>query len=97
MKLRLRITGPARDDLSEIRLFVAQASESAANRLVVELFSRFDLLCSTPEAGRQCPEIARDSRCFPYRRYMIYYRLIPGEVHILRVLHGSRDVTALTF
>jgi len=32
-----------------------------------------------------------------YRDYVLYYRLTDEEVIIVRVVHGARDVRALTF
>ena len=30
-------------------------------------------------------------RCFPYKNYVIYYRLLDGPIEIARVLHGAQD------
>lgn len=31
----------------------------------------------------------------PFRNYLILYRVGPGQVEIVRVLHGARDLAAL--
>jgi plasmid stabilization system protein ParE len=30
-----------------------------------------------------------------FRKYLVFYRPIPGGIEVLRVLHGSRDIAAI--
>ena len=44
------------------------------------------------EAGRARPDIAPDARVLVERPYLILYRLVPGGVQVVRVLHGARRI-----
>ena len=77
---------------------MAQQSGSLeiADRLIDTITDRFYLLATHPNMGR-----ARDGdlrpglRSFPVSEYVIIYRIDEGDVLVLRVLHGSRDIAAL--
>ncbi len=49
-------------------------------------------LADFPEGGRLRPEIAPDVRSTLVKPYVIFYRYRQETVHILRILHGSRDL-----
>jgi plasmid stabilization system protein ParE len=47
-----------------------------------------------PFSGRVIPELPlSDRREIQYRGYRVIYRVKPDEVHVLRVVHGRRDMT----
>lgn len=47
-----------------------------------------------PYSGRVLPELPlSDRREIAYRGFRVIYRVKPGEVFILRVVHSRRDVT----
>src|SRR5579862_6787906 len=47
-----------------------------------------------PEAGRLRPELGHGVRSYPYDTYVIVYRLARGQIRIVRILHGHRDLGA---
>lgn len=59
---------------------------------------RFDhaikMLADHPQAGRERPELARGIRSFPVGRYIIFYQPTVSGIDVVRVLHGSRDITS---
>ena len=85
-------------DLDDIVIGIAERGGSfeAAERLVSGIVQRFNLLGEYPHLGR-----ARDHDLGPGRRslavgeYVIIYRIEDGELLVLRVLHGRRDLEAL--
>jgi toxin ParE1/3/4 len=88
----------ADSDLDGIWQYVAMNSGSfdIADRLVDSITQRFFLLSSHPNIGRARDEDLRSGvRSFPVGEYVIIYRILDGDVLILRVLHGSRDIEAL--
>jgi len=90
-----RVLTAAERDLDAIFLYWAErTSLQAADRLVDAITERFWLLGEHPEAGRSCPDIAREVRCFPAGRYLIYYRKLRRGVEILHIFHGARDPKA---
>ena len=53
-----------------------------------------EALESYPEMGRYVPEAGRhDVRELMFRSYRVIYQLFDDRVHILTVVHGSRDLT----
>lgn len=88
----------ADSDLDSIWYYVASESGSAvvADHLVDSITERFLLLAKYPNVGRRRDEDLRAGlRSFPVGEYVVIYRIQSGDVLILRVLHGSRDIEAL--
>jgi toxin ParE1/3/4 len=52
-------------------------------------------LAGHPNLGRSRDELEEGIRSFPVGKYVIFYRVIPAGVEIVRVLHGSRDLNAI--
>jgi len=71
----------------------SRSGPESDNRLEagVEILKRF------PEAGRLRPDIAEGARVLVERPYLILYRIIAGGVHIVRVLHGARNIDSTLF
>jgi toxin ParE1/3/4 len=90
------LTSPqARQDLLEIWSFVAQDSPAAANRLLDQIQSAFSILAENPLAGRLREEFSPDLRSFPTGKYVTFYRPDVNGIIVVRVLHGSRDLSDL--
>ena len=94
--MALRLSAEARDDLDEIWLYLArEATISIADRQIDAITARFVLLSTWPLVGRARDDLRSGLRSFPVGRYSIFYRVRHGEVVVLRVLHGSRDVGSI--
>jgi len=86
----------ALDDLSDIRQYIAADNVSAADRVIAGFFHRFRLIAEQPELGAARPEFKGGNlRVHSVGSFVIFYRIVEGDVEIARVLHGSRDVDAL--
>lgn len=94
---RHRLAPQAEIDLAEIWLYVVrERSRAAADRLVDSLVARFLRLAQYPHLGRdRATDLQPGLRSFPAESYVILDSVHDGTVHILRVLHGSRDLPAL--
>jgi len=93
-----RVASRAADDLDDIWHYVANESGSidVANRLVDSIAERFFLLSNHPYLGRvRDNDFGAGSRSFPVGEYVIVYCVEDGDVLILRVAHGRRDIEAL--
>ncbi len=91
-------TPQAESDLDEIWLYIANNSGSPelADRLIDSITSRFVLLASHPSPGRPRDQDLRPGlRSFAVGNYLIVYRIENGDVRILRILRGSRNIEAL--
>ena len=88
----------ADSDLDDIWYYVASKSGSVeiADRLIDSITSRFFILASHPHIGRARDEDLRPGlRSFPVGEYVTIYRIQDGDVLILRVLRGSRNIEGL--
>jgi toxin ParE1/3/4 len=82
----------AKADRLDIWLYIAEDSQSAADRLIDRILEIGTMLADYPEAGRQRPELGTDVRSYPIDSYIVYYVVAPGRIEVLRVLHAARDV-----
>jgi len=94
---RLIIAPEARQDLREIRDYIAQDNPVAARRVVTRLRDMARALAAAPALGRERPELGADIRSFVADRHVLFYRPLKGDVGIelARVLHGARDLDAI--
>jgi toxin ParE1/3/4 len=93
-----RVAPRAAADLDDIWYYVARESGSVdvANRLIDSITDRFYLLSRHPYLGRpRDDDFGPGSRSFPVGEYVIVYCVEDGDVLILRVAHGRRDIAAL--
>ena len=79
-------------DLEEIWLFIADDSDSAADKVIDDIMQAIQGLTLMPLSGRARPELASDLRSIPQGSYVIFYRAMNQDIGIARVLHGSRDL-----
>lgn len=64
-----------------------------AVRYLIELETIFLKLTTHPGMGKNRNEIRRGLKSFPKFSHVIFYRLRENHIFIVRVLHGSRDVS----
>jgi len=87
-------------DMANIHLFIAMSNPAAAERFLDALLLSFRTLAQWPEVGprHQSNRAGLSGMHFwPVRRftnYLIFYRVTaaPRRLHIIRILHGSRDI-----
>lgn len=94
MPVALR-TSQADADMLEIWLYIAHGSIPAANRQLELFDEKFRLLGASPLVGTPCPELAEGLRFFPVGNYVLFYRIEHDVPVIVRVLHGSRDLSSM--
>lgn len=88
---RILRTAQSELDLYEIWSYIAEDNPGAADRLLDEIDSAFQLLADFPEMGRNRDEFSQELRSFPVLSYVIYYQSFESGIRILRVMHGARD------
>ncbi|QQR80036.1 MAG: type II toxin-antitoxin system RelE/ParE family toxin [Deltaproteobacteria bacterium] len=79
-------------DLEELYEFISKDNEEAALKIINFLEERLDFIAQFPDIGRKREELAPDIKSFPVEKYVIFYRKIEQGIHVMRVLHGARDV-----
>jgi toxin ParE1/3/4 len=82
-------------DLLEIWCFVGENSPAAADRLIKQMDDAIDLLGRFPGLGSMRGDLAKSLRIYPVGHYVIAYRVVKRTVHIIRVVHGARDLRAV--
>jgi toxin ParE1/3/4 len=88
-------------DVADIHLFIAMNNPAAADRFLDALRLTFRTLARWPEVGPHYQSNRAEltgMRFWPVRRftnYLIFYRVIvkSGQLHIVRILHGARDLS----
>ena len=75
-------------DLDDIWDYIAADNVNAADRFVDLITEKFHSLARNPSIGQPRPDLQPDLRCFPVRKYVIYYREISDGIEVVRVLHG---------
>jgi toxin ParE1/3/4 len=93
---RLRFTHQARADLIDIWINIAADSEAAAERCLDRIKARCRDLMTFPELGPERPDIAPDARMLVIDRWLALYRIEGGDVQIVRVVDGTRDLTRIS-
>ncbi len=90
----------ALNDIADIHGFIALHNPAAAERFLTALQLSFRTLAQWPEVGPRYQSNRAElsaMRFWPVRRfgnYLIFYRVTaaPSRLHIVRVLHGARDL-----
>ncbi|HLF96812.1 MAG TPA: type II toxin-antitoxin system RelE/ParE family toxin [Methylococcaceae bacterium] len=82
----------SRQDLLDIGDYIAKDSRGNARRFVAKLIEQCKKIGRVPlgYAGRE--DLAPGLRMAALDRYVIFFRVLDGEVRIERILHGSRNL-----
>jgi plasmid stabilization system protein ParE len=93
---RFVLSPEARDDLREIRDYIARDSAEAARRVLSELRAAMRRLAEMPEMGHFREDLADEPlRFWPVHSYLIIYRPDRNPLEVVRVLSGYRDIAEL--
>jgi toxin ParE1/3/4 len=95
----VRYSLPSRRDLESIRRYIAADNRDRAQALTRRIRARCRDLGALPTQGR-----LRDDAPFSFEvrsvavyPYVVFYRIVPGGVQILRVIDGRRDLGTIFF
>jgi toxin ParE1/3/4 len=88
------------NDIADIHFSIAVENPGTAERFLGAIQSSFRLLGQWPEIGPRYQSNRAELaglRFWPVRRfsnYLIFYRITstPKQLHVVRVLHGARDI-----
>jgi toxin ParE1/3/4 len=92
---RLNYTDEAKESLRDIARFIAEQSGSfaSAEAFLDRIGNHCGKLAELPGTlGTSRPELLRDIRSTPFQRYVIFFRYTPGEMEIIDILAGDRDL-----
>lgn len=84
----------ARDDLDNIKSYIARDSEFYAQAFAERILTATRRLGGFPESGRMIPEAGdKTLREIIVQAYRVMYCVEPERVLILAIIHGNRDLT----
>ena len=94
MKRSFELTAPAAQDLDQILDYILEDSgPRAALRVHQRLFEAFSQVAEHPGIGHHRDDIVDPSlRVWVVFSYLIVYDPASRPVHIIRVIHGARDL-----
>lgn len=91
--LAIRLSPLARADLDRIWTFTATRwNDEQAEAYLLGLDAGMKLLAANPQLGRAIDDIREGYFKFPVASHILTYRLRPGAVEFIRILHRSSDV-----
>ena len=82
-------------DIQSIAQTIAVENPPAAEAWIETIYTKCSLLGDNPQMGPARDDIRPGMRIIPAGNYLIFYRLAGGDVDIVRVLHGARDLKKL--
>lgn len=94
-----QFTPEATDDLFAIWSFIAEGSVAAADRVEKAIYAACILVANSPEIGGVRRELTDLPVRFwlvqPYQNYFIVYDPQTKPLHIIRILHGARNLPSI--
>ncbi len=92
--MRITWSDVAEADLDDLYDYIARDVPYYAEQFVDRLIEAISLLKDHPRLGRRVPEAEEreDVRELIFQSYRIIYLAEAEQVHILTVIHGSRDL-----
>ncbi len=99
---KLKISPAAKDDLAEIKAYIAQelCNPQAALDLVFKIAKKIRGLSEHPAIGARLSsvvDVQTDYRFLVCANYLIFYRYEDEIVFVSRILYGRRDYTHILF
>ena len=83
----------AKNDLQEIYDFgIYKFGHIKATKYLEGLREYFEALTKNPDIGKQRDEIKVGLYSLPHVSHVIFYRILPDRIRIVRVLHGRSDI-----
>ncbi|HTW68084.1 MAG TPA: type II toxin-antitoxin system RelE/ParE family toxin [Bryobacteraceae bacterium] len=90
------LTPLAKADIFDIWAYIAENSETAADRVEQAIYEACALLAEGPQRGHTRPDLTPHSLRFwtltRYPNYTVVYRPATAPVQIVAVLHGKRNI-----
>lgn len=88
----ISFTKYALQDLDEIYRFIAEDNIDAADKHSQRLQARWGGLLDQPRMGTKRDDIEQNLRSATEGNYVIFYRILPDGIELVRILHSSRDI-----
>jgi len=86
------VSPEAEEDLESIAAYIAQEDPQRAISFVAKIKRKISMLSEVPGLGRPRQDIAPNLHSIVVPPYVVFYRRMRGEVSIVRIVHGRRDL-----
>lgn len=93
MGFRVQVNAEAEEDLIKIWADIAAHNPHAADQFLQLLDQRIDSLIEMPDRGSPRDDLQHGLRMLVQGKHLIFYQVVESRVEVLRVLHGSMDLT----
>ena len=90
--MKIFISEDADSDLLNIHSYIAERNPAAAVSLAHEFEEKLASLSRFPSIGRDRSNLLKGIRSVVAGNYVMFYRIEPEQVTIMRVLDGRRDI-----
>lgn len=95
---RVRLSAKADAELTAIGEYIAHDNSIRAKKVVDEIRRRCGDLKTWPLRGRKRPEFGPGVRSFVVGPFVVFYAIASvGDVEILRIIDGRRDLATVYF
>lgn len=92
--MRVELSEAADLDLVDIYTYTAiKFGQNQADNYLMGIDDMLNALASNPMLGKERNEIVNGLCAIPYEAHIVFYRLMPDRLRVVRVLHASRDFT----
>lgn len=98
--MTLRVSGKVDAQLIAAAQAIAHDDTGAARRFLDSVYAEFDFILQWPEASPLARMKSRRLRAIryrpvrrPFQNYLVFYKLLPGEIFVGAVLHGATNWT----
>jgi plasmid stabilization system protein ParE len=96
MARRIRWSATAFDDFEKAAEYIARSSEDNSAKFVGKILDRVETLIISGEHHGVVPELNDENIHEALSdRYRLIYKIVPREIRVLGLIHGSRDLLAL--
>jgi toxin ParE1/3/4 len=101
MKHRIVVLPRAKQDAREIDSYLAERNPAAADRFSQNLEETVNRHAAVPTPGMpwlsEDPELAdlRWTRVHGFENYLVFFCVRGGNLEVVRVLHGARDIGSI--
>ena len=88
-----RLTNKAYEDLKEIAVYTHEIWGASQRDIYMRMLdSAFHVIVANPSCGLKIDEIREGYYKYVIGKHLIFYRVVAGEIEIVRILHQRMDV-----
>jgi len=89
MSRKIRWLRLALADIDELMAYIANDNPKAANKVAMKIWETTQMLSDHPAMGRAGRVPGTREMVVSGTPYIVPYRVVAGEIHIIRVLHAA--------